>query len=90
MDREARDDAEHPTVPANMQPLTPATESYPAQNVNVYDNEKLEHKTKAADSYYQLCSMTDPLPPSLSLSVYIRILILFLSTSTVYIRFDNW
>jgi len=41
VDREARDDAKHPTAPTTMHPLTPATENYPAQNVNVYDNEKL-------------------------------------------------
>ena len=38
---EAKDDAKRPTLPSNMHPLTPATENYPAQNVNVYDNEKL-------------------------------------------------
>ena len=67
-------------------PPTPVTENYLAQNVSVYDNETLQLKK----SCWQLLSIVllwrIPLPPSLSRSVYV----LFLCTSTVYLRFDRW
>ena len=71
-------------------PPTPVTENYLAQNVSVYDNETRAQK-KAADSYYQLCYYDGSLFHLLFHSLCILgFTVLFLCTSTVYLRFDSW